>query len=178
MYTIKTKKKAESGEEIEESFNIVEYVDQTFRDFQHKDTRNRNYNDYIELTIICSSNQKNILKSKDIIKVGDTKCILNIISGDDLLKIVQNIACFHFHLRCIRITGIPMKTDSDKGRNTYDVLLFHPADNHSLSYNSQCDPLSFIESSEITLQWKMDKNINKTVFACSCIHRLTTVSVS
>lgn len=161
-----------------ENENIVEFVDKLIGTVQQKDSRNNYQIDHLELTIICTTNQTAPTTSFEKIQIGDVKCTVNLISGDNLLKAIQNIVCIHFHLRCIRITGIPMKTESDKGRNTYDVLLFHPADSHSLSYNSQCDPLSFIGNSEITLQWKMDKNLNKSTMTCNCIHRLTTVSVS
>ena len=166
-----------TNKETGEVTDIIDLASQMLEDLQ----KNQAEQNVLEMTIVCSTNSDNRSERTNpmSLQVGNIHCTVYVVKTEELLQKTQKIASLHFRLRSIRIKEIPMK-EGDKERITYDVLLLHPAEEHSLSSDSQdhCNiSLDAVDSNELTLHWKIDKTLNKSAMTCSCIHRLTTVNV-
>ena len=100
---------------------------------------------------------------------------------DQFVEVMQDLASIHYHLKSLRITGIPMK--KEHARANYDVVLLYPSDNHLLS-GSDDDHLPLgshrclEKMNELKLQWKTtEKGFDHSSLDCTCVHRLTPLSV-
>ena len=112
--------------------------------------------------------------------VHNIKCEVHWVDLDQFVEVMQDLAAIHYHLKSLRITGIPMKKEHN--RANYDVVLLYPSDSH-LTHGGYVDYLPLgsrqcLDKNELKLQWKTtEKGYDFGALDCTCVHRLTPLSV-